>query len=197
MIAVFVNVFHQRRRTPEGFAIDGVYTLLYTAAMTVDEQIAELTRQGSGRRLRAAFPALVLAAAALVVAGSVTGNPVFYAAAGVGAVLAFAVRRVFPHLQNAVNGLRQGWRQEGTVEISIFRWTDDESNEFETYRGEIAVEDRPLWEMEFVQPRNWQPVPGRFDAQLVFLSGVEWPVAIVTAFGLLYPRTKPRRASRP
>jgi hypothetical protein len=189
--------FINSRRTPEGFVIDCVFTLLYTVNMTVDEQIAELIRQGSGRGLRAAFPALVLAAAALVVAGSATGNPVFYAAAGVGALLAIAVRRVFPHLQNAALGLRQGWRQEGTVEISISRWTDDESNEHETYRGEIAVDDRPPWEMEFVQPRNWQPAPGRFEAKLVFLSGVEWPVAVVTACGLLYPRTKPRRAARP
>jgi hypothetical protein len=193
LIAVFVNAFHEQPSVPEGFVIDGRLALLYIDPMTVDEQIAELTRQVSGQGLRAVFPALVFAVAGLVVAGAWTENPVLYAAAGVGAVLTFAVRQVVPHLSNAALGLREGWRQEGTVEIGISRWKDAESNEYETYEGRIAVAGQPLWEMEFAQPRNWQPVQGRFEARLVFQRGVAWPV---TADGLLYPRVRPRRAGR-
>ena len=50
-----------------------------------------------------------------------------------------------------------------------------------------------LWQMEFVQPQNWQPKEGRYPAELVFIRGVEWPVVLLTSDGLLYPRLKPRR----
>jgi hypothetical protein len=48
-------------------------------------------------------------------------------------------------------------KQNGDVEISIHQWTDAESNQYESYHGLILMDNQPLWQMEFVQPQNWQP----------------------------------------
>jgi hypothetical protein len=45
--------------------------------MTLDEQIAELTRTGSGTIIHLARPGVLVAVAGLVLAGAWTGNPVF------------------------------------------------------------------------------------------------------------------------
>lgn len=163
--------------------------------MTIDEQIAELTRTGSGAILRLARPGVLVAVAGFVLAGAWTGHPVFYGMALAFTLIAFAVWQTTPHICNAARGLREGLRQKGAVEITISRWTDAESNTHETYRGLVSMDQQPLWQMEFVTPENWQPETGVFSAELAFVRGVEWPVVILTDNGLLYPRLTPRRAS--
>ncbi|PKN18198.1 MAG: hypothetical protein CVU71_11835 [Deltaproteobacteria bacterium HGW-Deltaproteobacteria-6] len=163
--------------------------------MTLDEQIAELTRPGPDKMINLARPGVVVLASGLALAGLFTGNPAFYYIALVFTLIGFAIRQTAPHIRNAARGLREGNKQNGSVEISIRRWTDAESNQHESYEGLISMESRPLWRMEFVTPQNWQPLEGRHPAQLIFIRGVEWPVVILTGTGLLYPRFKPKRAS--
>jgi hypothetical protein len=164
--------------------------------MTLDEQIAELTRTGSGKMMDLARPGVFVLAVGLVLAGAITCNPVFFGIALAFTLIAFAIGQTTPHIRNAARGLREGMQQTGVVEISVHRWTDAESNHYESYRGVILMDNQPLWKMEFVTPQNWQPREGKHSAQLAFIGGVEWPVTILTSDGLLYPRLKPRRASR-
>ncbi|MEE9912210.1 MAG: hypothetical protein K4571_10865 [Deltaproteobacteria bacterium] len=163
--------------------------------MTLDEQMAELTRNGSERIIYLARPGVFALAAGLVLTGIFTGNPVFYGIALVVTLIGLAIWRVTPHIDNAVRGLREGLMQKGEVEITIDHWTDAESNHYEFYKGLISIDSQPLWFMEFVTPRNWQPKEGKYSGQLAFIPGVEWPVVMITADGLLYPRLKPRRAT--
>jgi len=163
--------------------------------MTLDEQIAELTRMGSGKLMVLARPGVVALVAGLVLAGSLTGNPAFYAIALAFSIIALAVWMITPHIGNAARGLKEGLKQSGVVEISIQHWADADANNHESYQGLISMGHQPLWQMEFVTPQNWQPVAGKYPAQLAFIPGVEWPVVILTRDGLLYPRLKPRRTS--
>lgn len=163
--------------------------------MTLDEQIAELTRTGSGTIIHLARPGVLIAVAGFVLAGAWTGNPVFYGMALAFALIAFAVWQTTPHIRNAARGLREGLRQKGAVLITIHLWTDAESNAHEAYRGLVSMDHQPLWQMEFVTPQNWQPEAGKYPAELAFVRGVEWPVVILTDDGLLVPRLTPRRAS--
>lgn len=163
--------------------------------MTLDEQIAEWTRAGSGGLWELARPGFLLLAAALALAGAFTRNPVFFGIALAAGLLAYAVWQTAPHRMNAARGLREGVKQKGVVEISFHSWKDAESNVHESCRGLISMDGQPLWEMEFVTPQHWQPREGNYPAQLAFIRGVEWPVVILTQEGLLYPRLKPRRAS--
>jgi len=161
--------------------------------MTLDAQIAELTRAGSGTLWELAGPGAILLAMAFALAGAFTRNLVFFGIALAAAILAYAVRQTAPHIANAVRGLREGVKQQGAVEISFHSWKDAESNVHESCRGLISMDGRPLWEMEFVTTEHWQPREGSYPAQLAFIQGVEWPVVILTQEGLLYPRLKPRR----
>jgi hypothetical protein len=161
--------------------------------MTLDEQIAELTRAGSGTLWKLARPGFLLLAVVLALAGAFTRNPVFFGIALAAGVLAVAVRQTAQHRINAARGLREGEKQKGTVEISFHSWKDAESNVHESCRGLISMDGLPLWEMEFVTPEHWQLRGGNYPAQLAFIRGVKWPVVILTQEGLLYPRLKPRR----
>ncbi|MFO7569339.1 MAG: hypothetical protein R6W75_06035 [Smithellaceae bacterium] len=160
--------------------------------LTRDEQEAELQRKGSGTLLPWARPAMFLLAAGLGLVGAKTGQPVFYAAASVAALVALAVWLTVPHRLNAVRGLREGIRQEGTVEIIMKQWPDGVT-QHEACHGRIFMNQQPLWEMEFVTPHNWQPAEGTYPAQLAFIRGVDWPVVVMTRDGLLYPRVKPEK----
>lgn len=162
--------------------------------MTLDEQIAELSRTGSGKMINLARPGVILLIAGFVLTGSFTGNHVFYAISMAFTLIAFAVWKITPHIVNAARGLKEGIRQNGEVAISIQHWKDADSNDYKSYQGMIFMNNQPLWRMEFVIPQNWQPAEGKYPAQLVFIRGVEWPVVILTGNGLLYPRLKPDRA---
>ena len=161
--------------------------------MTLDEQMTELRRMGSGRILYWARPGIVVA-----ICGFNAGRRVYRQAGFLWncdrfTLIAFAIWNTTPHISNAAGGLREGMKQNGDVEISIHQWTDAESNQYESYQGRILMVNQPLWQMEFVQPQNWQPKEGRYPAELVFIRGVEWPVVLLASDGLLYPRLKPRR----
>jgi hypothetical protein len=162
--------------------------------MTVNEQITELIQTGSGKMIDLARLGTALMTAISFLAGVLTGNPVFYGIAAFAALVTFAIWQTTPHMRNAARGLKEGFRQNGTVEISIRQWTDPDSQQHESCHGLIAMDDQPLWQMEFVTSQHWQPVEGKVPAQLVFIPGVEWPVVIVTGDGLLYPRLKPTHA---
>jgi hypothetical protein len=163
--------------------------------MTLDEQITELTRTGSGKLMVLARPGVVALIAGLVLAGLLTGTPAFHAIALAFSIIALAVWMITPHIGNAARGLKEGIKQSGAVEISIQQWTDADANQHESYHGLISMNHQPLWQMEFAAPQNWQPVAGKYPAQLAFIPGVEWPVVILIRDGLLYPRLKPRRTS--
>ncbi|HPL97861.1 MAG TPA: hypothetical protein PLB14_07640 [Smithellaceae bacterium] len=162
--------------------------------MTVEEQTQKLIQTGYGETLKNIRYGAVMAAAGLVLAGTFTGNPVFYGIAAAAAVVSFALWKITPHINNAARGLKEGMRQEGAVEISVVQWKDAEANLHEAYRGLILVDQRPVWRMEFAAPDGWQPAAGVYPAQLVFLIGVAWPVAVVTSDGILYPCARPKRA---
>lgn len=162
--------------------------------MTLDEQIAELTRTGSGKIMHLARPGALVLVAGLVLTGAFTGNPVFYGIALAFALIAFAIWQTTPHISNAARGLREGLKQNGVVAISLKQWSDGTSSH-ESYQGLISMNNQPLWQMEFVQPEGWEPAEGVYQAQLAFIRGVEWPVVILTNDGLLYPACKPRRAT--
>jgi len=148
---------------------------------------------GSGRLLYWARPGVVALSAGLVLAGVFTGKLVFYGMAIAFSLIAFAIWQTTRHISDAARGLREGIKQKGDVEISIHQWTDAESNQYESYKGMILMDNQPLWQMEFVQPPNWQPKEGRYPAELIFICGAEWPVVLLTRDGLLYPRLKPER----
>jgi len=135
------------------------------------------------------------AAAGSVLAGVLTGNPVFYGIAFVLVLIGFVIWRVTPHIHNAARGLKEGLKHSGAVEIRIDHWTDAESNQHESYQGIILMDKQPLWQMELATPQDWRPIAGIYSAQLAFIPGIEWPVAIITSDGVLYPRLKPRPAS--
>ncbi len=135
-----------------------------------------------------------LLTAVLLLTGAFTGNPVFYGTAAFAALITFAIWQTTPHMRNAARGLKEGFRQNGTVEISIQQWTGPDSNRHESCHGLIAMDDQPMWQMEFVTSMHWKPAQRKYCAQLVFIPDVQWPVVILTDDGLLYPRLKPRRA---
>lgn len=160
--------------------------------MTLDEQINELTNSVSPDLLALVRPGIVLVVAGVVITGSLTGNPAFYATGLFLALLALAIRQVTPHIRNAIKGLREGIRQSGSVDITIRQWQDAENNSHEDYSGRIMLDRQPLWQMDFATPQHWQPEKGQYPAQLVFIRGVEWPVLILTENGLLYPASRPK-----
>jgi len=162
--------------------------------MTVDQQITELTRTGSGEIIDLGRQGAAGLTVVLFLTGAFTGNMVFYGVAGFFAIITFAIWQITPHILNAARGLKEGFRQNGTVEISIQRWTGPDSHRCESFHGLIAMDNQPLWQMEFVTSQHWPPADGKYSAQLVFIPGVEWPVVILTCDGLLYPRLEPRRA---
>jgi hypothetical protein len=92
-------------------------------------------------------------------------------------------------LRNATRGLKEGVRQNGAVEISIQLWTDPDSH----CHGLIAMDNQPVWQMEFETSMHWQPTQRKYCAALVFIPGVKWSVVILTDGGPLYPRLKPSR----
>ncbi|MRR16753.1 MAG: hypothetical protein EG826_09900 [Deltaproteobacteria bacterium] len=163
--------------------------------MALDEQIAEMIRAGSAEPVILARYGSVAAAAGSAVAGVLTGNPVFYGIAFIFVVIGCVIWRVTPHIHNAARGLKEGLKRDGAVEIRMDRWTDAESNRFESYQGIVSMDNRPLWHMDFATPQDWQPIAGRYSVQLAFIPGIAWPVAIITNDGVLYPRLKPRPAS--
>lgn len=160
--------------------------------MTRDEQIAELQKMGSGKLLYLAKPGLVFIVAVLIIAGAFLGKPVFYAAAAAAGLVTLAVWLTTPHILNAARGLNKGFKQSGAVEISLHTWPDGEKEQ-ESYQGVIFVDHQPLWQMNFVQPRGWEPEIGVHSVELAFIQGIEWPVIIILKEGLLYPGSKPRR----
>jgi hypothetical protein len=163
--------------------------------MTVDEQIAKMIQANTGKAMNNVRRGFVLVTAGLVLAGAFSGSPVFYGIAAATAAVSFVLWKIAPHMHNAARGLKEGMRREGKVEISIHQWTDAEGNRYETYRGVVLIDKRPAWRMEFATPAEWQPAEGIYRAQIVFLTGIAWPVAVVTSDGLLYPRFRPERAS--
>lgn len=161
--------------------------------LTRDEQIARLSKTGSLKLLKLAKPGFVFITGGFIITGAITGNPVFYAAAAAAGLLTLAVWVTAPHIHNAAQGLSEGVRQNGEVEIGIHLWPDGE-REHESYRGLISMNRQPLWEMDFAQPAGWTPVIGKQQATLVFIRGISWPVVLILENGLLYPGGKPRRA---
>jgi len=153
-----------------------------------------MIRTGSGNTLTAARYGIIAAVAGSILAGVLTGNPVFYGIAFIFVMIGLVIWRVTPHIRNAARGLREGVKQSGQVEITIDHWTDAESNHYEFYQGIVSMDNQPLWQMEFATPQYWQPRAGIHSAQLAFVPGIEWPVAIITGDGVLYPRLKPRSA---
>jgi hypothetical protein len=156
-----------------------------------EEQIAELKSMESGLLLHWARPVLIGLSVGLLLMGYFTGIFVYYIIAIVLGVAVLIVGQITPHISNAVRGMSEGKKQNGSVMVSIKQWLV-EGSDHESYHGLISMDNQPLWQMEFVQPQ-WQPVEGVYQAELVFICGVDWPVVILTSDGLLYPRYKPQK----
>jgi len=163
--------------------------------LTRDEQIAALQKTGSGKYLPWARPGIAAIAAGLILTGAITSQPVFYGAALVAGLLGLAIWRTTPHLLNAVRGLTEGIRQEGTVDIRLRRLSDGEK-EHEVFQGVVSMDHQPLWQMDFIQPRGWEPIPGLHSIQLAFIRGVAWPVVLILDDGILIPANSPERISK-
>ncbi len=163
-------------------------------ALSRDEQIENLKRLKSASLLHGVRPALLIAAAGLITAGAWTGQMIFYFAAAITGLAALAFHLTIPHRLNAARGVSEGIRQNGVVEITKKKWTVDAHN-FESFTGRVFMDNRPMWQMDFAQPQEWEPSCGVHAGELAFIRGIDWPVAVILDGGILYPSAKPARVS--
>jgi len=153
--------------------------------LTREQQIKILIDMGTKTFQNRFKYGLVILAIGLTIGGAITLNPVFFMVAAFVGIVAFSACQTSPHIQNAVKGFAEGTRVQGEVSFSITRWSDTD-----TYFVTMISGCSRSWKFEFI-PQGWIPVEQNSDAELVFLSGVEWPVLLLTNKGIMYPRYTP------
>ena len=166
-----------------------------TGSLSRNEQIEKLNRLKTAGLLPWMSPALVMITAGLILVGAFSGRLIYYLAAGLAGFAALAARLVIPFRLDAARGLSEGVRQTGTVEIEKKKTTMD-AHEFQSFTGLVCLDNRPMWQIDFAQPDGWEPISGVHPAELVFIRGKDWPVALLLEAGILYPSVRPKRLSR-
>ena len=154
-------------------------------ALTRDQQLKILIDMGTDTFLNRFTLGLIILTISLTIVGLITLHPAFFMVAAFIGVVAYSAWQTSPHINNAVKGIAKGTRTCGEVSFSITRWSDSD-----TYIATIVSGCGQPWKFEFI-PQGWTPVEETAEAELVFISGVEWPVLLLTSNGLLYPRYTP------
>ena len=125
---------------------------------------------------------------ALLALGLITGYEAFFVLAAFIGLGAVAARQTAPHWRNAIRALEEGERSKGKVSIIVSEYDDSPE-----YRVTSLKTPTGSWSFEF-SPQNWIPVEGCFDADILFVSGVEWPALVITQEGILFPSFDPKKA---
>lgn len=165
------------------------------ASHGVDDQIAELRRIGDSRAVVLMAPVAALVAVGCLGALAWVAQElprVLLMFVGGCAVLVALAGLVTPHARWAAAGTRRGRREPAMLVLA----THDEDSTTHA-RGVLVPEaaHARAWHMDLVALR-WRPPAGAVPVQAVYLSDVRWPVLLLHADGLMWPRAKPRKAER-
>ena len=162
------------------------------ATMTLQEQIDELRLIGESRAVTLLAPGgIALAIAGFSSAAWVDNQNLRVLCLFVAACSSLvALGSVFGigHVRNAALATRKG-RREPAMLVLHYDPHDDEPP-----RGVLTPTSRHAhaWDMVLVQCRGWRPPPGAMQVDAIYLSGIAWPVLLVHADGILWPRARPR-----
>lgn len=154
---------------------------------SVEKQVEMLRRSGSAGLVSAVRLGVQAIAVGLALAAWLLGSPVLLIPAAFVALVASSVAQSGPHLRNAARALDEGVMDRATVEIVV-----EEGGDSPTYRARIHDPVKGAWEFEFV-PQGWWPVAGLQAADAFRLGPIEWPVLVIVADGLVFPRQAPIR----
>ena len=149
-----------------------------------EQQLKNLIAMGKEPFLRKFKYGLILLTIGLTIGAIITLHPFAFMGAAFVGIVTFSACQTTPHIHNAVKGFTEGVRLPGEVSFSITRWSDSD-----TYHATIISGVKP-WNFEFI-PQGWVPTSGKTEAELVYIDGVEWPVLLLTAQGILHPRYTP------
>jgi len=156
---------------------------------TRDKQLKNLTSMGTGKffnRFTLMLIVFIILAVASVIKGVATGEFGYFMLAAIISFVVFCGWQTAPHIHNAVKGVTEGTRIHGEISISITECSDAS----DTYYVTVISGCSRSWRFEFI-PSGWRPVEENNEAELVFISGVEWPVLILTSKGIMHPRFTP------
>jgi len=101
---------------------------------------------------------------------------------------AIAAGQAAPHWRNAITSIRNGRRSKGTVSISISR----DPTTFDHYVATVRDESEYAWQFEFT-PSCWEPIAGDYNAEIYYVTGVDWPALLRTPDGVLFPAFTPKK----
>ena len=109
--------------------------------------------------------------------------------AGCSSLVALATVFGIGHVRNAASATRKGRREPAMLVLQ-----HDPGDDEDPPRGVLTPASRHAhaWDMALVQCRGWRPTPGPMQVDAIYLSGIAWPVLLVHADGILWPRAQPR-----
>lgn len=157
--------------------------------MTRDEQIRALRQMTSGRASRVSawlVGGLLAIALVCLVSAPLLREP-FFAFAGVFSLLAaYCLHESEAHFRRAALGLERGDARPVQLTVTRTEWSESVD-----WHATVMPEGAAGWRMDFV-PFCWTPHLGTAPARALFLNEVEWPVLVIAAEGILYPRYRPQ-----
>lgn len=155
--------------------------------MTVDEQIRMLQKLGNPELIQKFAICLALLCCAMLALAYYKHEFFFIMLALMFALVGFASRQTVRNAIWAAKAWRTGYSTAGEVIITVK--TDDEGA---IYSGVVRDAQHKAWQMQFGKPPGWEPQAGKLAAKLFYVQQAQWPVLIVTATGILVPRTTPK-----
>lgn len=154
--------------------------------LTPEQQIDELRKLASPRLFRVLSLSLLSVGIVLLLIASLYQIPIAAIFGGFFSFVSFAARWIQPFLHNAIKAWEKKDTVEGTIEIKKVYDSDH-------YTGTGQVRDN-TWEFYFYRPMNWEPEEKSYAAKFFFDGQNPWPSLILLNDGILYPRSKPKRA---
>jgi hypothetical protein len=102
---------------------------------------------------------------------------------------ACSLKETSRHFHNLYKGMSSEQKTDGTIII-------EHSSESVDYYAEACDSNKnEIWKFEFM-PLNWEPTKGNFQAKLVWIDDVSWPVLIETEEKIIYPKNKPKKYNK-
>lgn len=153
-------------------------------SMSPEQQLEKLRRAA---QLSWVPMGLLAVTVGLFAVGFLTGYEVFFVLSAFTGLGAVASRESAPHWRNAIRATGEGQRSKGKVSITVTEYDDALE-----YRAIVRDASTCTWSFQF-SPQHWFPVEGCFEADILHICGVEWPVLLVTQEGILFPSFEPKR----
>jgi hypothetical protein len=156
----------------------------------MNDQLKALHSISRGGRMRWLKWTFVVLSVVLAAVGLYTGQPPYFMALVLTALIASSAHQTGPHIYAASEAIQSGSRVDGLVTIDIDRPLDTDR-----FYATVATEPGLEWRFEFIAV-GWSPVPGRFPATFYILQNVAWPALIEVQDQYIHPRYTPQKVQR-